>query len=386
MNSAPEQSYSVGEFTHYVKFILEGAEGLRNVWISGEISNLTKHSSGHVYFTLKDKEASLSVAMFRRAASNYRVFPPNGTQVFVRGTISVYPPRGNYQLIAEEIKRVGVGDLHLKFIELKTKLEGEGLFEAEYKRSIPQFPRKIGIVTSPTGAVIRDILNTVKRRYPHVTLLLAPTAVQGAAAPAAIVKSVELLNEVPDLDTIIIARGGGSLEDLWGFNDEKVARAIFESNVPVISGVGHETDFTIADFVADRRASTPTAAAELSVPNSRDLRAWLMDSEKQMKRSLSNFIDFRRQMLDDYANRMESALKFKLQKVRGELDLLESKLKSSDIRKILKQGYSMTYLGSEVLHSPKKLTPGDELRTILHEGVVTSTVLEAKTIELEESK
>ncbi len=260
--------YTVGEFTLAVKSILTSGQ-FNDVWIRGEISNLTNHNSGHRYFTLKDKNSSLQCVMFKWYGRNLRFEPEHGMKVLVLGDLDVYELKGVYQLKVRAIRPDGVGELYKAFELLKNKLAMEGLFSPERKKPLPKFPKKIGVATSETGAVLHDIMTVIKRRYP-VNLLFISTVVQGEYAASSIVRSIELLNNT-DVDVMILGRGGGSIEDLWAFNEEVVARAIFNSRIPIISAVGHETDYTIADFVADVRAPTPSAAAEIAVPDRQEL-------------------------------------------------------------------------------------------------------------------
>ncbi|GFO97481.1 exodeoxyribonuclease vII large subunit [groundwater metagenome] len=260
--------YTVHEFTLAVKGILTGGQ-FNDIWIRGEISNFKNHTSGHRYFTLKDKNSSLQCVMFKWHGQNLRFEPEHGMKVLVLGDLDVYEQRGQYQLKVRAIRPDGVGELYRAYEQLKNKLALEGLFSPEHKKALPRFPKKIGVATSETGAVLHDILTVLKRRYP-VSILFIPTMVQGEYAANSIVHSIELLNKT-DVDLIILGRGGGSLEDLWSFNEEAVARAIFSSKLPIISAVGHETDYTIADFVADVRAPTPSAAAEMAVPDRKEL-------------------------------------------------------------------------------------------------------------------
>ena len=265
------QTYSVSEITSYIKDLFDTDRALRDVWVQGEVSRLTKARSGHWYFTIKDADAQLSCVLFRSAASRVRVDVETGAEILAHGKVGVYMARGEYQLVADAIEAVGgIGDLHRQYEELKRRLDAEGLFDAARKRAIPAFPRRIGVVCSPTAAAWQDIQTVLRRRMPLVEVILSPSLVQGKDAPPQIVRAIERLNR-HDLDVIIVARGGGSLEDLWCFNDEGVARAVEGSRIPVISGVGHEIDFTIVDFVADLRAPTPSAAAELATPNRDDL-------------------------------------------------------------------------------------------------------------------
>lgn len=264
---------SVSEVTERIKALLEDDEALADVRIAGEISNLSRPASGHMYFTLKDAGAQIRCVMWRSAVARLRRLPANGDAVVARGRISVYERDGQYQLYADSLVASGVGDLYQEFERLKAKLEAEGLFDAARKRALPAFPRVLGVVTSPTGAAFQDILNVLRRRFPLIEVILAPTLVQGEDAPPQIVRAIQALNE-PALgcDVILVARGGGSLEELWAFNDERVVRAIAGSRVPVVSGVGHEVDFTLADFAADVRAPTPSAAAEIITPDIAELR------------------------------------------------------------------------------------------------------------------
>ncbi|MED4602401.1 exodeoxyribonuclease VII large subunit, partial [Paenibacillus validus] len=259
--------YSIKELNRVIKNKLEADDALQNVWVRGEISNFTHHSSGHMYFTLKDADSRLKSIMFASYNQRLGFIPKEGTKVLACGNISVYERDGAYQFYVTQMQPDGIGSLYLAYEQLKKKLEAEGLFAPERKKPIPAFPRAIGVITSPTGAAVRDIIITLQRRYPSVPVLLYPVLVQGKQAAPSIVRAVEEMNRLNEVDVLIVGRGGGSLEELWAFNEEIVARAIYASVLPVISAVGHETDFTIADFVADLRAATPTAAAELAVPH-----------------------------------------------------------------------------------------------------------------------
>ncbi|MCY8595248.1 exodeoxyribonuclease VII large subunit, partial [Bacillus haynesii] len=261
---------TVTALTKYIKRKFDVDPHLEDIWIKGELSNVKIHSRGHIYFTLKDDNARIQSVMFARQNRNLAFTPENGMKVLVRGGISVYEPSGNYQLYAKEIQPDGIGALHLAYEELKKKLSQEGLFDEKYKKPIPAFPSVVGVVTSPTGAAVRDVITTIKRRYPLVKVIVLPTLVQGVNAGESIVSSIKEANRRELCDVLIVGRGGGSIEELWAFNEEAVARAIFSSDIPIISAVGHETDFTISDFVADLRAATPTGAAELAVPNMLD--------------------------------------------------------------------------------------------------------------------
>ena len=284
-----EKAISVSELTNYIKRVIE--ENFEQVRIIGEISNFKAHASGHWYFTLKDKNAQISCTMWK-GLNNYVFFTPqDGMQIVVTGKITVYPPRGNYQLDVKSMKPVGEGELQKAFEQLKRKLFDEGLFDDEHKRPIPKFPAKIGIVTGTDTAALKDMLSVAERRYPILELIIAPTRVQGEGAAEQIAASIENLNQHKDIDLIIIARGGGSLEDLWAFNEEIVARAIYKSKIPIISGVGHEIDFTITDFVADLRAPTPSAAMEIATPNKDEIIDFLEEISDNNKNYISEKIE-----------------------------------------------------------------------------------------------
>lgn len=298
--------FSVTSLTNYLREVLETDEILRDVWVRGEISNFSQPRSGHLYFTLKDNDSQLRCVMWKGQTFRLRFNPKDGQSVEAHGAMSFYPAGGQVQLYVDRMQPVGEGQLYQEFLRRKARLEAEGLFAPELKRPIPQFPHHIGVVTSPSGAALQDILNTLRRRLPLARVTLAPTAVQGAEAPAGIVSGLESLNALPDLDLIIIARGGGSIEDLWSFNDEAVAYAIRASRVPVISGVGHETDFTITDFAADLRAPTPTAAAELATPiTSADLAAELLAINQSLVMGLKTRLTSLRQDLLLAENRLQ---------------------------------------------------------------------------------
>jgi exodeoxyribonuclease VII large subunit len=258
---------TVSQITAYIRDLFDTDEVLRDIWVTGEVSNMTRAASGHWSFTLKDAEAQLKCVMWRSNVAIQGIVPKEGDALEVHGRVSLYEPRGEYQLYADLVRPVGVGDLYQQFERLKAKLNAEGLFDKDRKREYPLFPDKIGIVTSPTAAAFQDVLNVLSRRFPLAEIILSPTQVQGVDAPLQIIRALENLNEFTDVDVILMVRGGGSIEDLWAFNDEGVARAVVTSRIPVITGVGHETDFTIVDFVSDVRAPTPSAAAELATPD-----------------------------------------------------------------------------------------------------------------------
>lgn len=298
-------TWTVTDLTRYLRELLESDGLLQDVWVTGEVSNFSRPASGHVYFTLKDSSASLRCVMWRNAVLRQSFTPRDGDAIEVHGAISIYEAGGQYQLYADVIRQAGEGALYQEFLRLKALLEAEGLFAPERKRPIPLKPTRIGIVTSPTGAALQDMLNTLRRRYPLVEVVLAPTPVQGVEAPQGIITAIHDVVRIAHPDVIILARGGGSIEDLWAFNDEHVARAIAASPVPVITGIGHETDFTIADFVADLRAPTPTAAAELSTPNQADLRLDLSDLNDRLNRLLQSFTSELRWAFQGFENQLE---------------------------------------------------------------------------------
>jgi len=284
------QIFTVSKLTFHIRKLLEEDEILQDVWVQGEISNLSRPASGHIYFTLKDANASLKCVMWKTSAARLNLPLRDGMAVEVHGKIGVYEPQGQYQLYADQIRAVGEGALYQEFMRLKAMLEAEGLFDADRKKNIPELPRKIGIVTSATGAALRDMLNTLRRRLPLVEVLLAPSPVQGTEAPPALVKAINMLDD-QQLDVIIIARGGGSIEDLWAFNDERVVRTVADAMTPIICGVGHETDFTLCDFAADLRAPTPTAAAELATQITiLDLQAEVQTYKARLASSTFNLI------------------------------------------------------------------------------------------------
>ena len=290
--------FSVTSLNNYLRELLETDEVLQDLWVRGEISNFSQPRSGHLYFTLKDREAQIRCVMWKNAAMRLRFSPADGMQVEAHGAMSIYPAQGQVQLYVDALRPAGEGALYQEFLRLKARLEAEGLFDPARKRPLPRLPRHIGVVTSATGAALQDILQTLSRRLPILKVSVAPSPVQGAEAPAGIMAALHRLNQLPDLDLIILARGGGSIEDLWAFNDENVARAIYDSRVPIISGVGHETDFTIADFVADLRAPTPTAAAELATPvTAQELSMSLRAASEALDARLEGLLNTARQQL-----------------------------------------------------------------------------------------
>lgn len=319
---------TVSQINAYVKKILDNNRILNNVNVKGEISNFKRHFSGHIYLTLKDEGGVLKAVMFRGAAQNLDFEPKDGMKVVARGRVTVYEAGGSYQLYIEEMRPDGIGSLYEEFERLKKQLAQEGLFSDEHKKPIPEFPQSIGVITAATGAAVRDIINVITRRYPLAEIILYPAQVQGAGAAESVVKGIEYFNSTSEVDTIIAGRGGGSIEDLWAFNEEIVARAIFASRIPVISAVGHETDFTIADFVADMRAPTPSAAAELAVPSAEELGKVIASDYQRLYQAMNGYVRHQRMYLE--------RLKLKTPKQRIE----ENSLRLDVITKRLEHSYT----------------------------------------------
>lgn len=397
----PSNVYTVSQVTAYIKSLFAEDLLLADVWLSGEVSGFTQASSGHCYFTLKDAGAVLKAVIWRTQAGRMAL-PRNGDQVIVHGYISVYEQGGAYQLYVDRLEAAGAGRLWLEFERLKARLAAEGLFDEARKRPIPSQPRRLGIATSPTAAALRDILRTVAARYPLAEIILAPTPVQGADAPPGIVAALQALNrwsaEREPLDAIILARGGGSLEELWAFNDERVARAIVASAVPVITGVGHETDFTIADFAADLRAPTPTGAATAATPDRRQLAAAVTRLAGAAQRVVSGRLagernrlnalaarmarvspDRRlaqhRQHIDDLARRGRLAIANRLRTQRARLDGLRLHLAALDPTAVLARGYAIVSTpAGAVVSSISQVTSGDLVHVRVADGAFAAEV------------
>lgn len=324
MTYETRQIYSVSQLNAATRMLLEDSYGL--VWISGEISNLSRPASGHIYFTLKDAAAQIRCAMFRNKNSAINFQLKDGLHVNVEAQVSIYEARGDYQLIIQTMENAGDGILHEKFLKLKEKLANEGLFAKEHKKTLPTIPQCIGIITSPTGAAIRDILSVLKRRFCNIPVIIYPTQVQGNEAAAQIANAIKTANIRNECDCLILSRGGGSLEDLWPFNEEIVARAIFESAIPIISGIGHEIDFTIADFVADQRAPTPSAAAELIVPDTKKLHDSLLHLQQRLINLFQHKLHATKLLLENLQQRLKHP-KYILQQQAQHLDYLTERLK-----------------------------------------------------------
>ena len=416
---------TVSVINRYLKDQFDRNEHLRCVFLKGEISNFKGHTTGHLYFSLKDETSKINAIMFSRSAAKLNFKPVDGTKVLVMGRIGVYEASGSYQIYVEDMQEDGVGNLYIAFEKLKEKLANEGLFDPKYKKPIPKYPTKIGIVTAPTGAAIKDILSTIKRRYPMCETILFPSLVQGEYAAPDIVRNIKRA-ENHDLDLLIVGRGGGSIEDLWAFNEEIVARAIFECNIPVISAVGHEIDFTIADFVADHRAPTPTGAAEMAVPDISELSKYISQLKIRLVESIrkqvnyqklyldsikSSFViknpmimfDNKRQKLDILLSNINDTMNLYITKEKHRLDkikesyvlknprlLYENKIKSlaNIIDKlelvnplgVLKRGYTVTYIDDKVLTSAKKVKKEDKLSISFHDGIIDVVAKEIKEI------
>jgi len=386
-----EHTYTVSELTRVIKQTLE--DSFYSVWVQGEISNFTRHSSGHFYFSLKDEHAQISAVMWRGKNTGLYFTPQDGIKVLAKGRISVFEKRGVYQLDVDTLQPLGVGELQFAFEQLKARLSGEGLFDAKWKKTLPVFPDAIGIVTSPTGAAIRDLISVSKRRFPGVRLILRPVNVQGEGAAEEIARAIDEFNEFGGVDVLIVGRGGGSLEDLWAFNEEVTARAIFRSAIPVVSAVGHEIDFTIADFVADVRAPTPSSAAEIVVPNTADI--W--ESIRQRIQHMVKITRDRFQYYDEKIGLLESSRAFQapielIKQYALQLDVLsarfnlsyqnrinrrveniaqwEMRLHALNPENVLKRGYSITAKlpGNEIVYRSSQLKRGDRVTLRFGEG------------------
>ena len=299
-----KKTYTVSEITAILRNVVESEPRFQDCWIEGEISGIARPRSGHIYFKLKDDQSQISCAMFRQAAMRLKFPPKDGDAVLLNGRLGIYEARGEYQIIGDRMEPAGVGALQLAFERLKEQLAEEGLFDLDHKKPLPEFPRKIGVITSATGAAVQDILRMLSKRYPLVEVVLCPTLVQGDEAAPMIARAIERMNRFSDIDLLIVGRGGGSIEDLWAFNEEIVARAIFASEIPIVSAVGHETDFTISDFVADQRAPTPSAAVELIVPDQAELRRHVYNFEARLERSIMACIASARTKLSNMDNRI----------------------------------------------------------------------------------
>lgn len=410
---------TVSAMTRYLKHKFDTDQNLRHVFLKGEISNFKAHTTGHMYFSVKDEASKINAIMFASSARKLNFVPADGMKVLLVGRISVYEATGNYQIYVEQMMEDGIGNLYVAFEKLKKQLASEGLFAPEHKKKIPKIPERVGIVTTATGAAIKDILSTIKRRYPICETILFPSLVQGDAAAEDIVRNIKLA-QTYDLDVLIIGRGGGSIEDLWPFNEEIVARAIYECPIPTISAVGHEIDYTIADFVADLRAPTPTGAAEIAVPNMVDLQKLLAQFRIRLNEGIYKKVNYQRlylesvqnsfvlknpmmmfdgkkQTLDYLLERANQSVLKKVERMRTHMDHIkqnylllhpeelykEEKLKLGTLMdklelvnpmNVLKRGYTLTYLEDHTIGNAEDLSVGDQVKIKFHDGTILSTV------------
>ena len=410
---------SISDLTRYIKAKFDTDVHLNRIYLKGEISNFKHHTRGHMYFTLKDEFSRINAVMFASSANGLSFEPEDGMKVLVEGRITVYEASGNYQIYVTDMQVDGLGSLYIEFEKLKKKLNDEGLFDVKYKKNIPRFPKKIGIITAPTGAAIRDILSTIKRRYPICETILFPTLVQGSGAKESIVDQIKRAQDF-DLDLIICGRGGGSIEDLWAFNEEIVARAIFASKIPIISAVGHEPDFTIADYVADLRAPTPTGAAEMAVPNMNDINNYLNQIKIRSNESINNIIkhnkvrlqnikesyilknpmsmyEVKEQKLDNYIDNLNRFIELVIEKNKArfgnvkenyilknpsvlleenknKINLIIRSLELLNPLSILDKGYSIVSMNKKVIKDISEIKKGDKLEVKFSKGNMEAVV------------
>ena len=391
---------SVSEITNLLKRLIDQQPEFQNVWVQGEVSNYSMSGAGHVYFTLKEDNHQISVAIFRNNASHIKFLPKDGEEVIVQGQLSLYSVRGQYQIVGQSVEPVGVGALQRAYEALKQRLADEGLFDDQYKKALPKFPRKIGVVTSATGAAFQDICQQLYKRYPLAEVLLHPTLVQGDGAAEGIAYALQVMNQREDIDVLIVGRGGGSIEDLWAFNEERVARAIFASTIPVVSAVGHETDMTIADWVADHRAPTPSAAVEHIVPDQDELFTQLDGFETRLRITILSRLDGQKTRIQELETRLaptqrkdaiyqlhqtvdtldvacRSAVGRKLSDGENRLHTLAQRLDALSPLATLKRGYSISRkTDGEVLTAAEQVSVGDKIEVQLARGHLTCRVEE----------
>lgn len=402
LNNIASQPLTVSELNEYTRKLLAGDPLLRNLEVSGEISGYKHHYSGHRYFTLKDQDARVQCVMFRQQAMNLDFQPADGMKVTVRASASIFVRDGNYQLYVTDMVKSGLGELYVRFEQLKAKLAAEGLFDPARKREIPFLPKKIGIATSETGAAIRDMIRIARRRNPNVEIIVAPCSVQGASAAPEIVRAIRQLNANGECDVLLVGRGGGSIEDLWAFNEESVARAIVSSKIPVISCVGHEIDFTIADFVADLRAPTPSAAAELAVPVWSELNASLSDLKLRLSHALMRgqtvrhadlkrlsdsavlnmprkmLLTPRKEQLDHLSNQLESAVFQRCDMAKKRLETMSGMLQTLNPESVLGRGYAIISRQGKIATNASTFVPECEFDVRLADGTISAKALEIK--------
>jgi exodeoxyribonuclease VII large subunit len=389
--------FTISEVTGIIKQVFE--ESFYNITLTGEISNYKKHTSGHMYFTLKDEGAQISAVIWRNLANSIRLNLKDGMKVIVKGNITVYEPQGKYQVIITSIRLLAdKGELQEAFEKLKRKLEAEGLFDEEHKKLLPEYPKSIGLVTSPTGAAIKDMVSVISRRYPIVDLILCPVNVQGAGAAEEIAKAISLFNEYKKVDLLIIGRGGGSLEDLWPFNEEIVARSIYDSDIPIISAVGHQIDFTISDFVADIRAATPSNAGEIAVPDKDELESNIIDLRNALYTNVSRKItDYKNRVLglinsysfnkprdllskyqqrvDELISRLETGSFHRIEMYKEKFSSLEKQLLSVNPKSVLNRGYAIIEKNENVITSSKLLYLDDEIKINFCDGIKEGRII-----------
>lgn len=392
-----DMAITVSDLNQYIKNKIADDEYLNHVLIKGEISNFKNHYTGHMYFTLKDEKSLIKCIMFKSYAQKLRFMPKDGMKVFILGSVSVFERDGVYQIYAQAMEEDGLGDLYTKYQELKEKLEEQGLFDEIHKKKIPKMPKVVGVLTSQTGSVIKDIINVSTRRNPNVYIRLLPVPVQGEGAAEKIAEGIKYMNDNKLADVLIIARGGGSLEDLWPFNEEIVAHSIYNSEIPVISAVGHETDFTIADFVADLRAPTPSAAAELAVPDIYEVKQKINDNQARLRMALLKKLEFIRMRydkcmsssvfreptrkineeairLDNYIKELEQHIKTKQKEEKTKYIKLVAKLDAYSPLKTLARGYSIVQKEGKMVKSKKQLNSGEDIEIKLADGEVMAIV------------
>ncbi len=390
--------YTVSQINSYIRRVFDNDPFLSDLYIEAEISNFKLHSSGHIYFTLKDGGAAISAVMFRHDTLNLKFMPESGMKVLVKGRISLYEKTGQYQIYVRDMEPAGTGALYMAYEQLKARLEKSGVFDSKYKKPIPLYPKCIAVITSPTGAAVRDIIHVAGRRNPNVEIVVVPVLVQGEGAAPDIVKAIENVNKWGGADTIIVGRGGGSIEDLWAFNEEIVARAIFESHIPVISAVGHETDFTIADFIADKRAATPSAAAEIAVPSEESINKALVNVYGRIYRSVYNkasnmrsrfsyavssyaFRNFSQSIYDsqmytgELYDRIYGNMANKMEKSRLLLGKCIDNIENLSPLNIMKRGYSLVYNDKgRLISSSENVNKGDNIEIRFDKGKINAEV------------
>lgn len=406
VNYTEAKIYTVSRITKYIKNLFENDYNLQDIWILGEISNFKLHSSGHMYFVLKDQESQIKGVMFKGNNLSLRFMPQDGMKVKVRGDINVYERRGEYQLYVKEIVEAGKGELYLAFERLKEKLKAEGLFSEEFKKKLPLIPKNIAVITSPTGAAIRDVITISLRRFPNLSILVVPSLVQGTLAAQEIAKKIDFLNKhFNNLDFIILSRGGGSLEELWAFNEEILARSIYNSKIPIVSAIGHETDFTISDFVADLRCPTPSAAAEMTIPDKSSLinNINLLNSKlnKALKRNLElkveninsinksiqyqgpeNKINQYYQYIDEFSVRIKLRIKHQIELYEEKIKKDKQRLDSLNPDAVIERGYSICRKipGKEIIKRLNQVEIGNEIEVIISDGKMLGKVYKKEAI------